>query len=139
MAGQHQAKYATVIGAQLLAKVHMLHEKMICLDQRQDHPIDRLDERIDFVGNVADHVGGVVDELNSCIDVQDVQIEQLANMVNNLVRTVESQAKEIKQLQSNQETQRKVLNNLTTKFITLEGCMEDVQKKAFPKVRGKDF
>ena len=29
----------------------------------------------------------------------------------------------------------KVLNNLTAKFITLEECVEDVQKKAFPKVR----
>ena len=60
-------------------------------------------------------------------------------MVNDLIGTMESQAKEIKQLKSNQETQRKVLNNLTTKFIALEECVEDVQKKAFPKVRGKDF
>ena len=137
MAGQHQAKYAATVGTQLLAKIHMLHEKIIRLDQRQDHPIDRLDERVDFVGEATDRVGRVVNELNSHIDAQDVQIEQLANMVNDLVGTVESQAKEIKQLKSNQETQRKVLNNLTTKFIALEECVEDVQK-VFPKVRDKD-
>ena len=136
MAGQHQAKYAATIGTQLLAKIHALHEKMICLDQRQDHPIDHLDERVNFIGEATDRVGRVVDELNSRIDTQDVQIEQLANMVNNLVRTVESQAKEIKLLKSNQENQRKVLNNLTAKFITLEECVEDVQKKAFLKVSG---
>ena len=136
MAGQCQAKYAATVGTQLLAKIHVLHEKMVCLDQRQDHPIDRLDEHIDFMGNATDHVGGVIDELNSRIDTQDVQIEQLANLVNDLVGTIEGQAKEIKQLKSNQETQWKVLNTLTTKFITLEECVEDVQKKAFPKVRG---
>ena len=124
---------------QLLAKIHVLHEKMIRLDQCQDHPIDRLDERVDFVGEATDRVGKVVDELNSCIDVQDAQIKQLANMVNDLIGTVESQAKEIKQLRLNQETQRKVLNNLTAKFIVLDECVEDIQKKVFPKVRGKDF
>ena len=139
MAGQRQAKYAAAVGTQLLAKIHMLNKKMIRLDQRQDHPIDCLDEHIDFVGEAADHIGRVVDELNSRIDAQDVQIEQLANMVNDLVGMVESQANEIKQLNSNQETQRKVLNNLTAKFIALEDCVEDIQKKAFPKVRGKDF
>ena len=65
MAGQHHTKYATVVGTQLLAKLHVLHEKMICLDQRQDHPIDRLDKCLNFVGNATDRVGGVVDELNS--------------------------------------------------------------------------
>ena len=136
MAGQCQAKYAATVGTQLLAKIHVLHKKMVCLDQRQDHPINCLDERIDFVGNATDCVGGVNDELNSRIDAQDVQIEQLANMVNDLVGTIEGQAKEIKQLKSNQETQRKVLNTLTAKFIALEECVEDIQKKAFPKVRG---
>ena len=111
---------------------------MIRLDQRQDHPIDRLDERVDFVGEATDRVGRVVDKLNSRIDTQDVHIEQLANMVNNFVGTVENQAKEIKQLKSNQETQCKVLNNLTAKFIALEECVEDIQKKVFPKVRDKD-
>ena len=77
----------------------------------------------------------MVDELNTRIDAQDVQINQLVNMVNDLVGKVESQAKEIKLLKSNQEDQRKVINCLTAKFITLEECMEDVQKKAFPKVR----
>ena len=138
MASQRQVKYASAVGVQLLAKIHVLHEKMIRLDQRQDHPIDRLDERVDFVGEANDRVGRVVDELNSRIDAQDVQIKQLANMVNDLVGMVESQAKEIKQLRSNQETQRKVLNNLTAKFIALEECVEDIQRKVFPKVRDKD-
>ena len=106
MAGQHQAKYAASVGTQLLAKIHVLHKKMIRLDQCQDHPIDHLNERVDFVGEATDHVGRVVDKLNSRIDAQDIQIEQLANMVNDLVGTVESQAKEIKQLKLNQETQR---------------------------------
>ena len=66
----------------------------------------------------------------------DVQIDQLANMVNDLVGMVEGQAKEIKLLKSNQEDQRKVINLLTAKFIALEECIEDVQKKAFPKVSG---
>ena len=58
-------------------------------------------------------------------------------MVNDLIRKVESQAKEIKLLKSNQEDQRKVINCLTTKFIALEECVEDVQKKVFPKVRAE--
>ena len=136
MAGQRQAKYAATVGTQLLAKVRVLHEKMIHLDQCQDHPIDCLDERVDFVGEATDRVGRVVDELNHCIDVQDVQINQLANIVNDLVGTMESQAKEIKVLKMNVEEQHKVINHLTAKFITLEECVEDVQKKAFPKVSG---
>ena len=67
---------------------------------------------------------------------QDVQIDQLANMVIDLVGTVESQAKEIKLLKTNQEDQRKVINRLTAKFIALEECIEDIQKKAFLKVSG---
>ena len=50
--------------------------------------------------------------------------------------TVEGQAKEIKLLKTNQEDQHKVINRLTAKFIALEECVEDVQKKAFPKVSG---
>ena len=87
------------------------------------------------MGEATDRVGKVVDELNNCIDVQDVQIDQLANMVNNLVGKVESQAQEIKLLKSNQEDQCKVANHLTTKFIALEECVEGVQKKVFQKVR----
>ena len=136
MAGQCQAKYAATVGTQLLAKIHVLHEKMIRLDQRQDHPIDPLGKHVDFVGEATDCVGRVVDKLNHRIDTQNVQINQLANMVNNLVGTVESQAKEIKLLKTNQEDQCKVINRLTTKFIALEECVEDVQKKAFPKVSG---
>ena len=134
MAGQRQAKYAAAVGTQLLAKIHVLHDKVVHLDQHQDHPIDHLDERIDFVGEATDRVGKVVDKLNNRIDAQDIQINQLANMVNDLVGKVESQAKEIKLLKSNQEDQRKVINCLTAKFIALEECVEDVQKKVFPKV-----
>ena len=112
---------------------------MVRLDHHQDHPIDRLEERIDFVGDTSDCVGRVVDELNGRIDIQDVQIEQLANMVNDLVGKVESQAKEIKEYKSTQECHHKVINTLTAKLIALEESIEDVQKKAFPKVRGKDF
>ena len=39
MAGQRQAKYAVSVGTKLLAKIHVLNEKMIHLDQLQDHPI----------------------------------------------------------------------------------------------------
>ena len=61
MAGQRQAKYAAAVGTQLLAMIHMLHKKMIRLDQRQDHPIDRLDKHVDFIGEATDRVGRVVD------------------------------------------------------------------------------
>ena len=81
----------------------------------------------------------MVDELNSCIDAQDVQIDQLANMVNDLVKRMEGQQKEIKLLKNNREEHHKVINTLTAKVIALKQCIEDVQKKAFPKVRGKDF
>ena len=73
--------------------------------------------------------------MNSRIDAQDVQIEQLANMVNDLVRKVENQANEIKGLKHNWEEHCRVLNNLTAKLIAVEEGLEDVQKKAFPKVR----
>ena len=138
MAGQRQAKYAATVGTQLLSKIHVLHEKITHLDRRQDHPVDRLEECIDFVRDASDHVGRVVDELNSRIDAQDVQIEQLANMVNDLVGK-ESQAKEIKEYKTTQECHRKVINTLTAKLIALGESVEEVQKKAFPKVRGKDF
>ena len=75
MAGQHQAKYAAAVRTQLLAKIHILHYKVVHLDQCQDHPIDCLDEHINFVGEVTDRVGKVVNELNNHIDAQDVQIE----------------------------------------------------------------
>ena len=90
MAGQRQVKYTAAVGTQLLAKLHVLHNKVVHLDQHQDHPIDRLDECINFVGEATNRVGKVVDELNNHIDVQDVQIDQLANMVNDLIRKVES-------------------------------------------------
>ena len=139
MAGQRQAKYVATVGTQLLSKIHVLHEKVIRLDRHQDHPINHLEERVDFVGDTSNRVGRVIDELNGCIDAQDIQINQLANMVNDLVGKVESQAKEIKEYKSTQECHCKVINTLTTKLIALEESIEDVQKKAFPKVRGKDF
>jgi uncharacterized coiled-coil protein SlyX len=82
-----------------------------------------------------DCVGSVVDELNDRINLQDVQIEQLASMVNDLVGKVEGQAKEIKNLKANRESHCKVINTMTAKVIALEQCMEDIQKKAFPQVR----
>ena len=56
-------------------------------------------------------------------------------MVNDLVGKVENQANEIKGLKRGKEEHCKVINNLTTKLITVEECLEDVQKKAFPRVR----
>jgi hypothetical protein len=51
------------------------------------------------------------------------------NMVNNLVRKVE-----VKSLKANREEHCKVINTLMVKVITLEQCVEDVQRKAFPQV-----
>jgi predicted nucleic acid-binding Zn-ribbon protein len=67
--------------------------------------------------------------------MQVVQIEQLANMVNDLIGRTEKQAKEIKGLKDNREEHRKVINTLTTKVIVLEQCVEDIQRKVFPNVR----
>jgi hypothetical protein len=103
MAGQRSAKYAAAIGTQLLAKIHVLDDKLGCMSGQQNHPIGRLDECINFVGEASDRVGKVVDELNNHIDAQDVQVEQLANMVNNLVRKVENQANKIKGLKQGRE------------------------------------
>jgi uncharacterized coiled-coil protein SlyX len=77
-----------------------------------------------------------VDELNSHIDVQDIQINQLANMVNDLVGKVEEQAKAIKGLKENREEHRKVINRMTAKIIALEEYTTDIQKKVFPQVGG---
>jgi hypothetical protein len=78
----------------------------------------------------------VVDKLNSCIDAQEVQIKRLANMVNDLIRKTEGQAKAIKELRLDHESHHKVINTLTHKIIALEQCVEDVQKKVFPQVGG---
>jgi uncharacterized coiled-coil protein SlyX len=94
-----------------------------------------LEERIDFIGDASDRVGKVVDELNGRIDCQDVQIQQLADMVNDLVGKVEGQAKAIKSLKEGREEQHKVINRMTAKVIALEQYTEDIQKKVFPKVR----
>jgi uncharacterized coiled-coil protein SlyX len=133
--GQRESKYTAAIGTQLLAKIHVLDNKIGQVDRQQNHPVDRLDERIDFIGDAADRVGKVVDELNGRIDCQDVQIQQLADMVNDLVGKVEGQAKVIKSLKEGREEQRKVINRLTAKLITVEQYTEDIQKKVFPKVR----
>jgi hypothetical protein len=90
MWGQRNSKYAAAVGSQLLAKIHVLDDKVGRVSRQQNHPIDCLDECIDFVGEASDHVGKVDDELNSWIDTQDVQIEQLANMVNDLARKTEN-------------------------------------------------
>jgi methyl-accepting chemotaxis protein len=105
------------------------------VDCQQNHPVDCLDKHIDFVGEATDRVGKVMDELNSCIDVQDVQIQQLANMVNDLVGKVEGQAKAIKGLKESREEQHKVINWMTAKVIALEQYTEDIQK-VFPQVGG---
>jgi hypothetical protein len=134
-AGQRGAKYAAAVGTRLLVKVHCLADKVDRVGRQQNHPLDRLDECIDFVSEASDRIGKVVDELNNCIDAQDLQIEQLATMANDLIRKVENQANEIKGLKWGKEEHRKVINNLTAKLITVEECLEDVQKKAFPRVR----
>ena len=74
MAGQRDAKYAAAVGTQLLAKIHILDNKVGHISHQQNHPINRLDESIDFIGEASDHVGKVVDKLNNHIDPQDVQI-----------------------------------------------------------------
>jgi uncharacterized coiled-coil protein SlyX len=135
MWGQRNSKYAAAIGTQLLAKIHVLDDKIGRVDRTQNHPLDRLDDHLDFIGDASDRVGKVVDELNSCIDCQDVQINQLANMVNDLVGKVEGQAKMIKGLKDSREEQRKVINQMTAKVIALEQYTEDIQKKVFPQVR----
>jgi prefoldin subunit 5 len=121
----------------VLAKIHVLDNKIGRVDRQQNHPVDRLDKRIDFVREATDRVGKVVDELNSHIDCQDVQINQLANMVNDLVGKVGGQAKAIKSLKESREEQHKVINWMTAKVISLEQYTEDIQKKVFPQVGGK--
>jgi uncharacterized coiled-coil protein SlyX len=134
MWGQRNSKYA--IGTQLLTKIHCLESQLGDVGRHQNHPVDKLAECINFIGDASDCVGGVVDELNSHIDAQEVQIKQLANMVNNLVGKTKGQAKEIKELKLDCENHCKVINRLSHKIIALEQCIEDVQKKAFPQVGG---
>ena len=98
MWGQRNYKYAAAVGTQLLVKVHALANKVNRIGRQQNHPIDHLDECINFVGEVSDCVGELADKLNGHIDVQDIQIEQLANMVNDLVGKAENQANETKGL-----------------------------------------
>jgi hypothetical protein len=135
MWGQRNSKFATVVGIQLLAKIHCLESQLGDIGRRQNHPVNRLEEHIDFMGDASDCVGCVVNKLNSRIDAQEVHIKQLASMVNNLVGKTEGQAKVIKELRLDRESHCKVINTLTHKIITLEQCVKDVQKKVFPKVR----
>jgi hypothetical protein len=137
MWGQRNSKFAAAMGIQLLAKIHCLESQLGDVSCCQNHPVDMLGECIDFISEASDHVGRVVDELNGRIDAQEVQIEQLANVVNNLVGKTEGQAKKIKELQSDCKGHCKVINTLTHKIIALEQCVEEVQKKAFPQVGGK--
>lgn len=137
MWGQRNSKYAAVVGTQLLSKIHCLKSQLRDVSCLQNHLVDKLQEQVDFVGDAADWVGRVVDELNDRINLQDIQIEQLANPVNNLVGKTQEQAKYIKELKVDCKSHRKVINTLTAKQIVLEQCVEDVQKKVFPKVGGK--
>jgi hypothetical protein len=138
MWGQRNSKFAAVVGTQLLSKVHCLESQLRDISHLQNHPVDKLREQVDFIGDAANRVGRVVDKLNERINLQDIQIEQLANMVNDLIRKVEGQAKEIKNLKADKEVHHKVINTMTAKVIALEQCVEDVQKKAFPQVRELD-
>jgi hypothetical protein len=103
MWGQQNSKYTAAVGVQLLAKIHCLESQLRDVGHLQNHPVDRLQEQTNFVGDAVDHVGRVVDELNEQINLQDVQINQLADMVNDLVRKTEGQAKEIKDLKADRE------------------------------------
>jgi hypothetical protein len=131
MWGQRSSCYAATVRSHLLAKIHHPESSLGDVDCSQSHPIDCLEEHMDFVGGTSNCIGRVVDELNNCIDAQDVQIDQLANMVNDLVGKTEGQSKEIKSLKAGREEHCKVINTLTAKVIALEQCVEDVQRKAF--------
>jgi hypothetical protein len=137
MWGQRNSKFAAAVGTQLLTKIHCLGSQLGDISHQQNHPINRLEEHLNFIGDAGNWVGQVVGELNHRIDLQDIQIAQLANMVNDLVGKTEVQAKKIKGLKSDREAHCKVINMMTLKIIALEQCVEDIQKKAFPKVGGK--
>jgi hypothetical protein len=94
-----------------------------------------LEEHIDFISE-SDCVGRVVDKLNGHIDAQEVQIKQLANMVNDLWEDRRT-GQENQGIELDHEGHHKVINTLTHKIIALEQCVEDVQKKVFPKVGGR--
>jgi hypothetical protein len=104
MWGQRNSKYAAVVGTQLLSKIHCLELQLRDIGHLQNHPVDKLQEQVDFIRDATDRVGRVVDELNNQINLQDVQIEQLANMVNNLVGKTQAQEKEIKNLKADRES-----------------------------------
>ena len=85
------------------AMTHCLESQLRDVGCLQNHPVDRLQEQTNFIGDAVDRVGWVVDELNKWINLQDVQINQLADMVNDLVGKTEGQTQEIKDLQANRE------------------------------------
>jgi hypothetical protein len=65
MWGQRNSKYAAAVGTQLLAKIHVLDNKIGLVDHQQNHPMDCLEEHLDFIRDTSDQVGKVVDKLNS--------------------------------------------------------------------------
>jgi hypothetical protein len=77
-------------------------------------------ERAQNQVRTSDKLWRFIDKLNHHVDTQDVQIDQLANMVNDLVGKVEGQQKEIKTIKADQERHRKVFNTLMAKVIALE-------------------
>jgi RNase adaptor protein for sRNA GlmZ degradation len=108
-----------MVGTHLLAKVHKLQSSVEEVGRLQNHPLDHLDKHIDFMREASNKLGRFINKLNSCIDAQDIQIDQLATMVNDLIGKVEGQQKEIKLLKSNCKEHRKVINTLTVKVIVL--------------------
>jgi hypothetical protein len=127
MWGQRSSCYATVVGTNLLAKVHHLQSAIKGVTLTQNHPLDQLSKCIDFMGKASNKIGWFVDELNNCIDAQDIQIEQLANMVNDLVGMVEAQKKELDVCKKYIEGHHQVINTLTAKMIHLDDHVEEVQ------------
>jgi hypothetical protein len=134
MWGQRSSCYAAMDGTQLLAKIHQLQLSIDGVGCLQHH---RLAKHVDFVGDASDRVGRVVDELNNCIDMQDIQINQLANVVSELVGEVEGQKKGLDVCKKSIEEHCKVISNLTTKLMMLDNHVRDFQQKVFPQVGGK--
>jgi hypothetical protein len=81
-------------------------------------------------------MGRVMDKLHDQINKQDVKVEQLANIVNELVGTVKAQRKELAVHKMSLNKHCQVINTLTAKLMHMDDCMEEVQRKVFPQVRG---
>jgi hypothetical protein len=73
--------YTTVVGTNLLAKIHHLYLAIEGVALTQNHPLDKLAKCINFVGNHSNHISRKVDSLHKCIDEQDIQIDQLSTIV----------------------------------------------------------